>query len=120
MPFPNSLLDDIVMWHVELSAVLCVNQCIQCMYLLQDGTNKDDYLRAAVETTDKNVVVAGFTSGSWSVSNDGSNDVVAAKLNVDNGEVIWRYQVVIPLSNGALLSPPPHLCPLYDTPAKFT
>lgn len=101
MSVPNSSLDGIAMWYVELSAVLCVDQCIRCMHLLQDGTNEDDYLRAAVETADKHVVVAGFTSGSWSVSSDGSNDIVAAKLNVDNGEVIWRYQVVVPQSNGA-------------------
>lgn len=89
------------------------------MNLLQDGTNEDDYLRAAVETADKNVVVAGFTSGSWSVANNGgSNDVVAAKLNVDNGEVIWRYQVTIRLSSSARVCFP--TCALYDTPAGFT
>lgn len=45
------------------------------------------------ETLDGNVVVAGAAQGDWNEVNDGWNDVAVAKLNVDNGEVIWRYQV---------------------------
>lgn len=37
--------------------------------------------------------MAGITQGSWDEVNDGWNDVAVAKLNVDNGEVIWTYQV---------------------------
>lgn len=39
------------------------------------------------------MVVTGYTLGDWNVSNDGWNDVAAVKLNADNGEVIWSYQV---------------------------
>ena len=53
----------------------------------------DDYMQATVETADGNVVIAGYTQGSWSAINDGWNDVVVVKLDVDDGEVIWTYQV---------------------------
>ena len=59
----------------------------------QEGTEENDYFLGVTETVDGNVVVVGYTLGNWSVTNDGWNDVVAVKLNVDDGEVIWRYQV---------------------------
>lgn len=46
-----------------------------------------------METADGNVVVAGYTAGNWNNTNDGNYDIAAAKLNVDDGEVIWKYQV---------------------------
>jgi len=61
--------------------------------LRQEGTEENDYFLGVTETVDGNVVVVGYTLGNWSVTNDGWNDVVAVKLNVDDGEVIWRYQV---------------------------
>jgi len=61
--------------------------------LHQEGTTSDDLLYAAIEALDGNVVVAGNTLGSWSETNDAWHDVAVAKLNVDDGEVIWRYQV---------------------------
>ena len=39
------------------------------------------------------MVVAGYTQGNWSNVNDGLYDVVAVKLTVEDGEVIWTYQV---------------------------
>ena len=59
----------------------------------QEGTDADDVLTDTIEAVDGNVVVAGYTSGSWSNIDDGWNDVAVAKLNVDDGEVIWSYQV---------------------------
>ena len=67
--------------------------CTRCLDLHQGGTIFDDFLYAAIEVLDGNVVVAGNTLGSWSGTNDGWNDVAVAKLNVDDGEVIWSYQV---------------------------
>ena len=67
--------------------------CIRCLDLHQEGTSSDDLLYAAVEALDGNVVVAGNTKGNWSDINDGWYDVAVAKLNADDGEVIWRYQV---------------------------
>lgn len=46
-------------------------------------------MTAVVETTDGNVVVAGYTEGSLFDTNDGSFDVAAAKLRADNGDEIW-------------------------------
>lgn len=60
----------------------------------QRGTDEDDYLRACVQTTDGNVVVAGYSEGSVNgTENDGNFDIVAAKLEVNSGEEIWTYQV---------------------------
>lgn len=59
----------------------------------QEGTSVDDFLNAAVKTVDGNVVVAGYTQGSWADLNDGWNDIAVAKLHANDGEVIWRYQV---------------------------
>ena len=61
--------------------------------LNQDGTSSDDYLFAAITTVDGNIVAAGHTQGSWSDVNDGWYDVVAVKLNVEDGEMMWTYQV---------------------------
>ena len=63
------------------------------MSVPQEGTDDDDYLLANVETADGNVVVGGLTAGSWVQPPDGSFDIAVAKLNVDNGEEIWRFQV---------------------------
>lgn len=65
----------------------------QCLDLWQEGTDEDEAFNAAITTADGNVVVAGYTAGSWDITNDGWFDVAAAKLNVDDGDVIWRYQV---------------------------
>lgn len=66
---------------------------IQRLDLRQEGTEDDDFFFGVTETLDGNVVATGYTLGNWSVTNDGWNDVAAVKLNVDNGEVIWNYQV---------------------------
>lgn len=62
--------------------------------LCQAGTGSFDYLRACAETTDGNVVVAGFSKGSVNGTvNDGEHDIVAVKLDINTGEEIWTYQV---------------------------
>jgi len=48
---------------------------------------------AVTKTVDGNVVAAGYTAGSLFIANDDYFDIAAAKLNVDNGEDIWTYQV---------------------------
>ena len=49
---------------------------------------------ACVEATDGNVVMAGYTKGTWSgVVDHGWNDVVAVKLDVETAEIIWTYRV---------------------------
>ena len=63
------------------------------MSVPQEGSYDNDYLLANVETADGNVVVGGVTEGGWAQIMDGSFDIAVAKLNVDNGEEIWRYQV---------------------------
>lgn len=59
----------------------------------KDGTEFEDLVGAIALTTDGNVVVAGYTRGSLFVFSDGWTDMVAVKLNVDTGAVIWSYQV---------------------------
>ncbi|CAN0111305.1 unnamed protein product [Ascophyllum nodosum] len=59
----------------------------------QNGTSEPDNFRACVEATDGNVVMAGYTEGTWvGVVNEGWNDVVAVKLDVETAEIIWTYQ----------------------------
>lgn len=59
----------------------------------KDGTDEDDYLEAAAETADGNIIVAGSAPGSWTDINDIWHEVSVIKLDVDNGDVIWTYQV---------------------------
>ncbi|CAM9508827.1 unnamed protein product [Ascophyllum nodosum] len=68
----------------------------------QNGTSSPDELWGCVEAADGNVVVAGFTQGTWnSVVNDSWNDVVAVKLDVETGDIIWAYQEGTSNSAGA-------------------
>lgn len=60
----------------------------------QNGTTSEDFLGPCVNTTDGNVVVAGYSQGSVNgKDNDGGADIVAVKLDVVTGEEIWIYQV---------------------------
>lgn len=66
---------------------------------LQDGTNGDETFEAATVSTDSTVVLAGFSSGSWSIVNQGSNNFAAVKLAADGSEM-WKWQVkYVPLRN---------------------
>ena len=67
--------------------------CLLRLPFQQGGTYDDDYTDAITKTVDGNVVAAGYTAGSLFITNDGSFDIAAAKLSVDNGEEIWTYQV---------------------------
>lgn len=66
---------------------------IRYLDLRQEGTDEDDFMLAAVQTDDGNVVVAGYTRGSWNDTNYGWLAVAAAKLKAEDGDVMWRYQV---------------------------
>lgn len=62
--------------------------------MCQNGTPSSDYLHACVETTDGNVVVAGFFYGYLNgTRGDGASGIVAVKLDVNSGNVMWTYQV---------------------------
>ena len=44
---------------------------------------------------DDSVVIAGYTDGVWSVTNEGDNDLAAMKLDASDGSLLWRWQVNI-------------------------
>jgi len=58
----------------------------------QDGTSDYDYITTAVATGGGSTVLAGYTSGSWGSTNNGSSDFAAVKLDAD-GTVEWEWQV---------------------------
>lgn len=78
-------------WNVSFSHQY--SNVIRYLGLRQEGTDEDDFMFAAVQTVDGNVVVAGYTLGSWDETSDGWRAIAAAKLNANDGEVIWKYQV---------------------------
>lgn len=60
----------------------------------QEGTAEDDSMNSCSRMADGNVVLTGATFGSWDgtiVAGDLS--IVAVKLDVTDGTVLWRYQV---------------------------
>ena len=59
----------------------------------QEGTVQNDYINSCSVTTDGNVVLTGATSGDWEVASSGDSSMVAVKLDVTDGTVLWRYQV---------------------------
>ena len=61
----------------------------------QDGTDGLDSVSAAVVGDNDSVVLAGYTSGSWSGITVGQADAAAVKLDA-NGNELWRWQVFQP------------------------
>lgn len=59
----------------------------------QEGTEKDEVISTCSKTADGNVVLTGLTQGDWVETNTGLWALVAVKLDVADGSVIWRYQV---------------------------
>lgn len=62
-------------------------------YVSQNGSAGDNSLWAATALADGSVVLAGYTTGSWSGSNQGAADFAVVKLDVDGLEE-WRWQVM--------------------------
>lgn len=62
-------------------------------YVPQDGSDGYNRLRAATALADGSVVLAGYTEGDWSESNQGGKDFAAVKLGVSGLEE-WRWQVM--------------------------
>ncbi|CAN0358747.1 unnamed protein product, partial [Ectocarpus fasciculatus] len=58
----------------------------------QDGTEQDEVISTCSKTADGNVVLTGLTQGNWVTPNTGLWALVAVKLDVADGSVIWRYQ----------------------------
>lgn len=59
----------------------------------QEGTDAADRIHACSISADGNAVLAGYTEGDWETVGSGFSAVAAVKLNVSDGEVLWRYQV---------------------------
>ncbi len=59
----------------------------------QEGTVEDDYINTCSITTDGNVVLSGATAGDWEMLTSGDSTIMAVKLDLTDGTVIWRYQV---------------------------
>lgn len=70
---------------------------------VQEGTDKEERLYASATTADGNVVLAGHTLGNWNGTQAGYHDAAVAKINAQNGEVIWRYMV---RTTNTLFNPP--------------
>ena len=60
-------------------------------WIFQTGTSVDDVLLGAVLDSCGNVILAGYTKGSFSGSNAGYWDVFTMKLSED-GSQLWAYQ----------------------------
>ena len=79
-----------------------MHETIQCRYRPpdrlvsalcgQDGTDEFDSVSAAVVGHDDSIVLAGYSSGSWSGIAPGGADFTAVKLDADGIE-LWRWQV---------------------------
>ncbi|CAM9944679.1 unnamed protein product, partial [Ectocarpus sp. 12 AP-2014] len=65
----------------------------------QDGTEKDEVISTCSKTADGNVVLTGITQGDWVETNAGLWALVAVKLDVTDGSVIWQYQAGVPSSS---------------------
>lgn len=50
-------------------------------------------MSASTVTVDGNVVLAGYTIGNWSGISSGWDNAAVMKLDAEDGEVLWRYQV---------------------------
>jgi hypothetical protein len=61
-------------------------------WVVQQGSNGDDYVDAAVADHMGNVLVAGYTTGSYAYGNQGGMDVMIAKYN-GNGSLVWNRQL---------------------------
>ncbi len=59
----------------------------------QEGTVADDFINECSRTADGNVVLSGTTEGDWEMEASGAITIMAVKLDVTDGTVIWRYQV---------------------------
>ncbi|CBJ28797.1 hemolysin-type calcium-binding region [Ectocarpus siliculosus] len=62
----------------------------------QDGTEMDEGITTCSKTADGNVVLTGSTLGDWVETNTGLWALVAVKLDVTDGSVIWQYQAGVP------------------------
>lgn len=82
--------------HSSPVYILCTIIDLSCITATQEGSSGDDYMRAASALDDGGVIVAGYYNGTgW----DGAissrlSDFAAVKLDSD-GEVVWRWQVMI-------------------------
>jgi len=66
--------------------------CFLFAVVEQEGTVEDDFVYSCSRTTDGNVVLVGYTWGSWEEASTGES-TMAVKLDVTDGTVLWRYQV---------------------------
>lgn len=73
----------------------CCSACCRLSGTAQEATDENDYIRACSKTADGNVVLAGHTYGDWNATLSGDSAIIAVKLDVTDGAVIWRYQVYI-------------------------
>ena len=62
-------------------------------WIWQEGTVEDDYINSCSKTADGNVVLTGGTNGNWDGVGFGDANIMAVKLDVTDGTVVWRYQV---------------------------
>lgn len=64
-------------------------RCLTCLvwpYVLQNGSAGINYLWAATAVADGSVILAGYTSGNWSGSNQGGKDFAVVNLI----RSVWR------------------------------
>ena len=79
-------------WNLHNIDITCFFSCLACAEE-QDGTEQDEVISTCSKTADGNVVLTGLTQGDWVETNTGLWALVAVKLDVADGSVIWRYQV---------------------------
>lgn len=60
--------------------------------MLQNGTEEDGYIEAAIGVDDGSVIIAGYTYGSYGAVNVGSSDFLVAKIG-SNGNPVWQWQI---------------------------
>ena len=73
--------------------MLCGRSCVRRVE--QEGTTEEDFVRSCSITADGNVVLTGYTFGAWAEGSTADTSMVAVKLDVSDGTVIWRYQVTV-------------------------
>ncbi|CAM9894223.1 unnamed protein product [Ectocarpus fasciculatus] len=65
----------------------------ELLWAWQDGTEGFDAINGAILADEgESVVMAGYTTGSFSGVNAGSYDFAAVKLNLTDGSEVWRWQ----------------------------
>lgn len=71
----------------------------------QEGTDMDDFINSCSITADGNVVLTGSTKADWADTEANSDyfSIVAVKLDVTDGTVLWRYQVLTGTKEAKLL-----------------